>query len=486
MLRKACRGDLDQLTALVKQHRVVFPFLPRAVFEDSIEKQEVIVSEDASRILGFVRYHHRKDGITTLHEITVCRSHVLRGVGRSLIQALEKECVSLGQKAIRLKCPLDLPANGFYSHLGFRRISVEDDLKRPLAVWEKPVACSERVPRRFPSFFITLTHEAGEIRRILRLWDESGDGRDPFARVIFTPVFSKPATIATIRQLKEERGSEVMFDSGGYQVQMGKVGYEELFGRLLGFYRKNDWADWYVLPDHVPRSTDSDREVEFKVCETLDFARLFLRMMPGDFAAKAVGVVHGRTQEQVRRCIETYTEMGVNYIGFGSFGTSGPNGTVNLVSQKNLLLLRLVQTLARERRLPLHIFGIGSPSHLIRFRRVGVIPHSFDSAGWWKAAGFGNIFFPAGRQLHITAISTAEATLSGMERQKRHSGHECPFCDKPKLLRRSRMKRILHNLAVMLDTVNQVYGGNNGEPVVIPHSAEPDRRAIMGNSGFWS
>jgi queuine/archaeosine tRNA-ribosyltransferase len=249
-----------------------------------------------------------------------------------------------------------------------------------------------------------------------------------------------------------------MFDSGGYQVQMGKASYEELFDRLLRFYRENDWADWYVLPDHVPRSTDSDREVEFKVRESLDFARLFLRTMPDGFASQAVGVVHGRTEEQVRRCVEAYVDMGVRYLGFGSFGTSGPNGTVNLISQKSLRLLHLLQALSEEKGLKVHIFGIGSPSHLIRLADVGITPTSLDSAGWWKAGGFGNIFFPAGRQLHITAIPTPESTLAGVERQKKRSGHECAFCSRPKLLRRNRMMRILHNLTAMLDTVAQVEG----------------------------
>jgi hypothetical protein len=325
-------------------------------------------------------------------------------------------------------------------------------------VWENLIVPCKSPRCRVPSFFITLTHEASETRAILRLWDETADKRNPFAQVVFTPLFSKPAAIATIRQLKEERGSEVMFDSGGYQVQMGKASYDELFDRLLRFYCENAWADWYVLPDHVPRSTDNDREVEFKVRESLDFARLLVRMMPDDFAAKAVGVVHGRTDEQIRRCVEAYADMGVRYLGFGSFGTSGPNGTVNLISQKSLRLLHLLQALSEEKGLRVHIFGIGSPSHLIRLADAGITPTSFDSAGWWKAGGFGNIFFPAGRQLHITAIPTAESTLTGVERQKRRSGHECPFCSHPKLLRRNRMMRIMHNLTAMLDTVVQVEG----------------------------
>jgi queuine/archaeosine tRNA-ribosyltransferase len=181
-------------------------------------------------------------------------------------------------------------------------------------------------------------------------------------------------------------------------------------------------------------------------------------MMPDDFVAKAVGVVHGRTEDQVRRCIEAYAEMGIRYIGFGSFGTSGPNGTINLVSQRSLKLLRLVQTLAREHGLYVHIFGIGSPSHLMRLAKANILPTSFDSAGWWKAGGFGNVFFPGGRQLHVTAVRSFETTLLGLEYQRRRSGHKCSFCNDLKLLRRRRMNRILHNLAVMLDTLEHLRG----------------------------
>ncbi|MBI3950593.1 MAG: GNAT family N-acetyltransferase [Acidobacteria bacterium] len=456
MLRKACSKDLDQLIHIIQQHKAVFPFLPRAVFKDFVQKEEVIVYQKASRVLGFVRYHHRKDGITTLHEIAVLKSHPSTGIGRSLIEALRNECVTLGQKTIRLKCPLDLPANGFYSHLGFQRVSIEDGRKRPLAVWENLIVPCKSPRCRAPSFFITLTHEASETRAILRLWDETADKRNPFARVVFTPLFSKPAAFSTIRQLKDERGSKVMFDSGGYQVQMGKSSYEELFDRLLRFYCENAWADWYVLPDHVPRSTDNDREVEFKVRESLDFARLFVRMMPDDFAAKAVGVVHGRTDEQIRRCVEAYADMGVRYLGFGSFGTSGPNGTVNLISQKSLRLLHLLQALSEEKGLRVHIFGIGSPSHLIRLTDADITPTSFDSAGWWKAGGFGDVFFSDGRRLSVSRIPSKDGTVKGIEQQRRRTNHTCQFCEQPHRLKHNRMLRVMHNVAVLLETVERL------------------------------
>lgn len=458
-IRHAQKKDIQAVKRLADDNRNALGFLVRASLEERLRHRGLLVCEHQGEVIGFVSFHHRRDGWTTIHELCVEEQYRRQGVGRALVEAVKDDALRAGQSGIRLKCPVDLPANGFYARLGFTRAAVVEGRRRPLAVWEKSLNLpTHRSTIASLIFFITLTHTPWETRRLVRLWDESGDKRNPFAHVVFTPLFSKPDAIATIRHLKDERGSEVMFDSGGYQVQMGKVSYEELFHRLLQFYRENDWADWYVLPDHVPRSTDSDREVEFKVRETLDFARLFVRMMPDGFAAKAVGVVHGRTEDQIRRCVQAYADMGVRYLGFGSFGTSGPNGAVNLISRRNLNLLRLVQRLAREYGLRVHIFGIGSPSHLIRLADAGITPTSFDSAGWWKAGGFGNIFFPLGQQLHITAIPTPESTLAGVERQKKHSRHECAFCSHPKLLRHNRMMRVLHNLTAMLDTIERMEG----------------------------
>jgi queuine/archaeosine tRNA-ribosyltransferase len=235
-----------------------------------------------------------------------------------------------------------------------------------------------------------------------------------------------------------------------------KASYEELFDRLLRFYRENSWADWYVLPDHVPCSTDSEREVEFKVRDSIDFARLFIRMMPDDFVAKAIGVVHGRTADQVRRCIDAYAEMGIRYIGFGSFGTSGPNGTINLISQRSLRLLRLVQTHAHEHGMRVHIFGIGSPSHLIRLAEANITPASLDSAGWWKAGGFGDVFFSDGSRLSVSRTVSKNGTVKGIEQHRRRTVHSCQFCEQPRDLKRHRMMRVMHNLTVLLETVERL------------------------------
>lgn len=469
--------DVVKTKTLADARRHELGFVYHATLKQAAREKRLFVAElkvgCTLETVGFVHFRCSRDGHATIYEIAVAPEWRGKGVGRQLLNVVVAEAQNRGCVVLRLKCPADLPANGFYARLGFTRVAIEEGKRRPLALWEM------WLPRKEPSyapalqFFATLTNHPKAVRDVLRLWENAGNTQDPFQRVVFTPLFSSPKTRAIIRSLKEERGSAVMFDSGGYQVQMGKVTYEELFDCLLGFYRENDWADWYVLPDHVPRSTDSNREVEFKVRETLDFARLFLRMMPDGFGERAVGVVHGRTEEQVCRCAEAYAEMGVNYVGFGSFSTSGPNGAVNLLSQKNLRLLRLVQALAAACDLRLHIFGIGSPNHLTRLANAGIIPTSFDSAGWWKAAGFGKVFFPGGSQLHITRVDRLSATQRGIERERHRTQHSCPFCADGSVLRDRRIMRVMHNLAAMLDTVERVVSHGNGS-IPISRSTERD------------
>ncbi len=459
IIRKAQPRDIVPIKAVLDRNRAALGFVRRAELEQGILRGEVLVGESRGNIIGVLHYHHRLDATTTIYQVVVAAEVRRNGLGRALIKALEKECWQRGQQLLRLKCPVDLPANGFYARLGFRRMGVEDGVRRPLAVWEKPLEGQEAPKGVDAQFFITLTNSAGKIRRVVELWGQSGDPRNPFAHVIFTPLFSSVPTITEIRRLKEERGAMVMFDSGGYQVQMGKMTYEELFDQLFHFYTANPWADWYVLPDRVPHTADSNEEVEFKVQETIDFGRLFWRRLPDNLRPRALGVVHGRMPDQIRRCIEAYAEMGVRYVGFGSFGTSGPSGAVNLVSQQSLSLLRLTQALAREHDLRLHVFGIGSPGPLIRIVRAGITLSSFDSAGWWKAGAFGNVFFPKGQQLHITAMATWETTAQGILQAKEQSQHECKFCADTEQLRRSRIARIMHNLSALLDTLELVKGG---------------------------
>jgi hypothetical protein len=82
----------------------------------------------------------------------------------------------------------------------------------------------------------------------------------PFGRQIVTPLFAPKAVLRALRAWREgippvdgaiPPVRSVIFDSGGYQVQTGRLSFGELVERLLPYYRENAWADFLVLPDHA-------------------------------------------------------------------------------------------------------------------------------------------------------------------------------------------------------------------------------------------
>jgi hypothetical protein len=303
----------------------------------------------------------------------------------------------------------------------------------------------------------SLTVDASLLRKLLRLWDEGGDCRNPFAAVLVTPLFAAPSTLKLIREeLKERRGATVYFDSGGYYVQQGKTAFDELYCALRDYYRNpdNQWADWYVLPDHVPTSTDSPVVVEEKVNDTITAARMFYAEMPSSVQHRSMPVIQGHTFEQLNRCIEAYRELGLEYIGFGSFGTSGANDNINVADSRSATTVTHISRELGNDGVRLHTFGVSTPPVIYAFRRLGI--YSFDSLAWQRSAGYGKVYMPFTRAYNVSHRSTRNTALSQVEFEliKGRTGHYCPFCENFRDLSESRLHRSLHNLVAVMETAD--------------------------------
>jgi queuine/archaeosine tRNA-ribosyltransferase len=233
---------------------------------------------------------------------------------------------------------------------------------------------------------------------------------------------------------------------------------------LLRFYRENDWADWYVLPDHVPLSSDDPEEVWHKVRTTAEMSTLFFQEMPIDLRHKALPVVQGHSFEQIEYCLEKHLALGIKKIGFGSFGTNGKASSVNSVTPEAISVLAHLGGILDEHQVHLHAFGVGTPPVIYLLYRLGV--NSFDSAGWMKTAGYGKIYMPFVRAYNVTY---RDPKARGMTEEdflelKELTGHSCRFCDSFDGLVQERYARIMHNLAVVLDTVQSL----GEEPLYVP------------------
>jgi queuine/archaeosine tRNA-ribosyltransferase len=318
-------------------------------------------------------------------------------------------------------------------------------------------------------FVASMTHRADELRKIARLWQSSGDKRNPFARTIFTPLFARPNVNIFMKETFEASGG-VIFDSGGYYVQQGIVTYEALYQKLLQFYRKNQWADWYVLPDYVPTSSLTADEVDSRVRATVTISKLFQTEMPESLHRKCLPVVQGHTLEQIQFSIENYAQMGVSYIGFGSFGTSGDNNSINTITRQSIRMIEFLRRHTEKYKLKIHLFGIGTPSVLPLFRELGI--DSFDSSCWSRTAGFGNVYLPFMGRRNITGRMLREVggeayTKAKFVELRDATGHDCPFCRDVEQLIHNRLHQMMHNLYVMLDTVDLLNSGQKFVPELI-------------------
>lgn len=327
-------------------------------------------------------------------------------------------------------------------------------------------------------FVVSMTHRAKELKEILELWKKFGDQRNPFAKTIFTPLFARPGVLDFMHDNIRSYGS-VIFDSGGYYVQQGVVSYEELYQKLLHFYRDNTWARWYVLPDYVPTSSLSATEVEERVKATVTVSKLFYSEMPEQLHPKALPVVQGHTREQIQYCVENYAELGISYIGFGSFGTSGINNSINTVTHQSIAMIEFLKHHADKSGLKIHLFGIGTPSVLPLFYELGV--ESFDSSCWSRTAGYGNVYLPFRGRRNISKRMLREVggtayTSHEFAALKDQTEHSCPFCADINELKNNRMYQMMHNLTVMLDTVDALNGGQKLYPELVGLRANQYRK----------
>lgn len=313
-------------------------------------------------------------------------------------------------------------------------------------------------------FVASLTRNPGEIQRFQRLWKSGDDSRKPFRNVLVTALFTPPSTLRLIREMREEGQVEnVYFDSGGFYVQMGRISYEEMYYQLLQFYRENDWADFYIMPDTVPLSSDDTETCWLKVRQTADGTKRFYDEMPSRLQERALAVIQGRSDKQIDYCLELYTSLGINRLGFGSFATNGKQSSTNLVTDEALHMLKYVTDVASQKGAKVHAFGVGTPPVIYLLNRAGV--SSFDSIGWMKTAGFGKVYLPFIRAYNVTYgdIGARGMKQSTFENLKDLTGHRCPFCENFEQLATKRDLRVLHNLAVIQDTIELIMNGRSSE-----------------------
>src|SRR5262245_11261834 len=106
-------ATVKMIKSLADQYRSELGFHPRETFIESSHRNELLVAKVNGQVKGFVRFHHRRDHLTTLYEIAIALETRTKGIGRRLVEALITDCRRVESRCIRLSCPVELPANEF-------------------------------------------------------------------------------------------------------------------------------------------------------------------------------------------------------------------------------------------------------------------------------------------------------------------------------------------------------------------------------------
>lgn len=317
-------------------------------------------------------------------------------------------------------------------------------------------------------FVCTLSIAPRDLRVVLEQLSQIPHKKLILENALVSPLFTEPKTVRLLKRLKEEGiVKRLYFDSGGYQAQKGQVPYHRLYHDLLCFYRENRWADFYILPDYPPTSLDTPEQVQQKVRITVEYSAQFLWELPSELRHKTIAVVQGRSLQEISYCLTMYRQLNVAHLGYGSFGTRGSQSSVNVLDERSIESIAFILRSYPGARL--HVFGVGNPPTAYLLGRMGVA--SFDSSGWIKAAGYGNIYFPFTRAYNVSFRRIERGNGALNEETflllKDLTGHDCVFCHDFHEISANRDKRMLHNLLCMAETVEAINQGVEYSPTVI-------------------
>ncbi len=147
ILEMARVEHLPAVKQLADKHKRELGFINLGMLQKAIETDSLLVAklmiaaseaeqvETEAALAGFVHFYVRRDSVVTLYSIVVAQDYRLRGLGRRLFAELVRVACSRGKTEIRLKCPIELPANAFYEQLGLKIAYVQEGKLRPLNMW---------------------------------------------------------------------------------------------------------------------------------------------------------------------------------------------------------------------------------------------------------------------------------------------------------------------------------------------------------------
>jgi amino-acid N-acetyltransferase len=134
VIRKATMNDIHDLLQLINNYAASGVMLPRTEFEMSENIRDFTVTYSGSQLLGCGALHFYTPTSAEVRSLAVDPARKTQGVGRQIVDALEREALEHGLHALFAFTYVP----GFFQRLGFHEVERGE---LPLKVWKDCVRC---------------------------------------------------------------------------------------------------------------------------------------------------------------------------------------------------------------------------------------------------------------------------------------------------------------------------------------------------------
>lgn len=132
--RKATMGDIPNLLHLINEYAAKGVMLPRTEFEMSENIRDFSVVYSGNTLVGCGALHFYSPTIAEVRSLAVDPDATARGIGRLIVEGLEREARDFGLHAIFAFTYV----TGFFARLGFQEIERGE---LPLKAWKDCLRC---------------------------------------------------------------------------------------------------------------------------------------------------------------------------------------------------------------------------------------------------------------------------------------------------------------------------------------------------------
>lgn len=133
-LRKATMYDIHDLLRLINGYAAKGVMLPRTEFEMSENIRDFVLAYSGGRLVGCGALHFYSPVSGEVRSLAVDPSAKSRGIGRAIVQALEKDASEYGLESIFAFTYV----TGFFEKLGFNEVERGE---LPLKAWKDCLRC---------------------------------------------------------------------------------------------------------------------------------------------------------------------------------------------------------------------------------------------------------------------------------------------------------------------------------------------------------